>query len=108
MATYLQIDTSLLVSSTIAIDHRLKADQKVLAICDALSAARYINSIGGRQLYEAAPFAERGIELKFLQPRFITYRQFDASFVPSLSIVDVLMFNSRDDVRTMLGDYDLV
>jgi hypothetical protein len=28
--------------------------------------------------------------------------------VPSLSIVDVMMFNSRDTVRTMLGAYDLV
>jgi hypothetical protein len=108
VATYLHIQTPLIVSSAIGIDHRLKADQKVLAICDALSAARYINSIGGRQLYSVAAFAERGIDLKFLQPRPITYRQFDERFVPSLSIVDVMMFNSKEAVRAMLGEYDLV
>lgn len=108
IATYLDIQTSLLVSSTIHIDQQLKADRKVLAICDALRATRYINSVGGRQLYSVAAFAEHGVELKFLQPRVITYRQFGEPFVPSLSIVDVMMFNSKEAVRAMLGEYDLV
>ena len=96
------------MSSTVAIDHTLKAESKVLALCEALGATRYLNSIGGRELYSADAFAERGIELKFLQPRPVTYRQYDNPFVPGLSIVDVMMFNSRDAVRGMLGAYDLV
>jgi hypothetical protein len=108
IATYLDIRTPLLVSSTIGIDHRLKADRRVLAICDAIGATRYINSIGGRQLYSVDAFAPRGVELKFLQPRVVAYRQFGERFVPSLSIVDVMMFNSKEAVRAMLGEYDLV
>lgn len=108
IADHLGIATPLIVSSTVGIDHRLKADRKVLAICDALGATRYINSVGGRHLYSVDAFATRCIELKFLQPRAVAYRQFGGPFVPSLSIVDVMMFNSKEAVRAMLGEYDLV
>ena len=107
-ANYLEIRTPIVVSSTVAIDHGLKAERKVLALCQALGATRYVNAIGGRELYSTSAFAEQGIELKFIQSRPITYRQYDNPFVPGLSIVDVLMFNSRDAVRDMLGEYDLV
>ena len=80
----------------------------MLAICDALRATRYINSIGGRHLYSVAAFAEHGVELKFLQSRAVTYRQFGEPFVPSLSMVDVMMFNSKETVCAMLGEYDFV
>jgi hypothetical protein len=108
VASYLHIQASLVVSSSIDIDHRLRAEQKVVAICDALSAGTYINSIGGRHLYARQAFAERGIELKFLQPRSVTYPQFQEQCVPSLSIVDVMMFNSKRAVGMLLGEYDLV
>jgi WbqC-like protein len=106
-AQYLDIRTPIVVSSTVPIDHRLKAERKVLAICQALGATRYVNAIGGRELYAAETFAAEGIELKFIQSRPIAYRQYDHAFVPGLSIVDVMMFNSRDTVRAMLGAYDL-
>jgi WbqC-like protein len=108
VANYLGIQTTLIVSSTVEIDHRLRADRKVLALCDALGATRYINSIGGRQLYSVAEFAEHGVELKFIRPRAVPYRQFSERFVPSLSIVDAIMFNSKQSMRAMLGEYDLV
>ena len=108
IAAYLHVQTPLIVSSTIRIDHQITADRKVLAICDALRATTYINSIGGRRLYSAAAFAQQGIDLKFLQPRDLTYRQCDDRFVPNLSIVDVMMFNSKEAVQAMLGEYDLV
>lgn len=107
-ANYLEIQTPIVVSSTVAIDHGLKAERKVLAICQALGATRYVNAIGGRELYSAPAFAEQGIDLKFIESRPVTYRQYDNPFVPGLSIVDVMMFNSRDAVRGMLGECDLV
>jgi hypothetical protein len=107
-AGYLEIATPIVVSSTVPIDHALKAEQKVLAICRAAGADRYINAIGGRELYSKPAFAAEGVELAFLQSRPVEYRQYDDPFVPGLSIVDVMMFNSRDAVRAMLGAYDLV
>jgi hypothetical protein len=108
LAAHLDIRTPVIVSSTVAIDHGLKAEEKVLALCGALGATRYINPIGGRELYSVAAFAGRGVELRFLQPRPAPYRQFGDPFVANLSIVDVLMFNSRDAVRRMLSEYDLL
>lgn len=107
-AAFLEIRTPIVVSSTVAIDHGLKAEHKVLALCRALGATRYVNAIGGRELYAVPAFAEHGIDLKFIQSRPIAYRQYDDPFVPGLSIVDVLMFNSKDAVHAMLGAYDLV
>jgi hypothetical protein len=108
VADYLEIRTPVVVSSTVAIDHGLKSDRRVMAICHALGATRYVNPSGGRALYSVPAFAGQGIELTFIESRPITYRQYDNPFVPSLSIVDVMMFNSKDAVRRMLGEYDLL
>jgi wbnG protein len=37
----------------------------------------------------------------------IVYKQFSDEFVPGLSILDVLMFNSRDKVKEFLELYSL-
>lgn len=108
VADALEIRTPIVVSSTVPIDHRLSAERKVLALCESLGATRYINSIGGQALYSASAFAERGVELRFIQSRPLTYVQYGHPFVPGLSIVDVMMFNARETVRGMLGAYDLI
>jgi hypothetical protein len=108
MAEFLDIRTPIVISSTVPIDHGLRAESKVLALCKALGTDRYVNPIGGRELYSRSAFVEQGVALEFVQTRPIQYRQYDHPFVPQLSIVDVMMFNSRETVRTMLGEYDLV
>jgi len=108
VARYLGITTPIIVSSTVDADHRLASEQRVLALCGALGATRYVNSIGGRDLYSPRTFEQRGIELTFLRPRLLPYQQYDHPFVAGLSIVDVMMFNSSEAVREMLGAYDLL
>jgi hypothetical protein len=107
-AEYLGIGTPIIISSTVPIDHSLRAEQKVISLCKALGADRYINAIGGQELYSKAECSEQGIELNFLKTRPIAYRQFGDAFVPNLSIIDVMMFNERRTIRAMLGEYDLV
>ena len=58
-------------------------------------------------LYEKNSFSEHGIRLKFLKMKALEYRQFGRTFIPSLSIIDVMMFNSRADIVTMLDEFDL-
>lgn len=108
LAAWLGISTPIVVSSTVDIDHLLRGEQKVLALCKAMGATQYVNAIGGLELYRKTTFADHGVELSFMRIRPIVYRQFAGAFVPNLSIVDVLMFNERQTVRGMLGDYDLV
>lgn len=90
---YLGIETKIVVSSSIKIDHALRGQEKVLALCGAAGAKEYINSIGGTDLYSRDEFRKRGVELRFIKPKPFLYRQFDKAFVPWLSILDVIMFN---------------
>jgi len=96
---HLGIATEIRVSSDIAIDHDLKSQDKVLALCEAVGASTYVNAIGGMELYSRAEFLARGIELKFIKSRPFEYAQLGNEFVAWLSIIDVMMFNSLDAVR---------
>lgn len=104
---YLGIETPLLRSSRMGVEPKPSAAERVLAICRARSARIYVNAPGGRDLYDRGEFASHGIALKFIQPGQITYPQFKGEFVPSLSILDVMMFNSRDQIRAFLDSYTL-
>lgn len=105
----LGITTRIRASSGVDIDHGLTAQDKVIALCRAVGADTYVNPIGGIELYDRAAFREQGIELRFLKPRPLEYAQFGAPFVPWLSIVDVMMFNSPDDVRALVSShYELI
>lgn len=108
VARFLEIATPMVISSSIAIDHTLKSEQKVLAICKALGADRYVNPIGGQSLYSPAAFAAESIRLDFVQSKPIAYPQFGGPFVPNLSILDVLMFNPKPAVRAMLSEVDVI
>ena len=106
---HLGIMTEIRISSGIAIDHELKNQDKVLALCAAVGASTYVNAIGGMELYSKETFREKGIKLKFIKSNPFVYTQFGGEFVPWLSIVDVMMFNSKDEVYTCItGNYDLI
>jgi hypothetical protein len=105
---YLTIDTKLIKSSDIDINHGLKSQDKVFAICQNIGTNGYINAIGGQELYSKELFSEHGIELKFIKSKSISYNQFDNEFVPWLSIIDVMMFNNQEEISKMLHDYQLI
>ena len=104
---YLDIKTKIVISSQVEVGERLQGADRVLALCRRLEADQYINPIGGLELYQKSDFAQHGVQLSFLRSRPITYAQFAPDFVPWLSIIDVLMFNPRERVRSMLLDFDL-
>lgn len=104
---HLGITSQLVCSSSIPIDHELKAQDKVIAICKQLDALEYINPIGGVELYEREVFLDKGIELLFHKARSIKYQQFDSNFLPSLSIIDMLMFCGTQRTKTYLSEMEL-
>jgi WbqC-like protein family len=106
---HLGIATEIRISSGIAIDHDLKNQDKVLALCEALGATTYVNAIGGMELYSKETFREKGIELKFIKSKPFEYAQFGDAFVPWLSIIDVMMFNPLDTIQTCIStNYELI
>jgi hypothetical protein len=96
------------MSSALEKDNSLKAEDRVIEICSKLHATEYINPSGGIALYEKKNFKQAGIDLYFLKPGKIEYKQFDNTFVPSLSIIDVLMFNDIDSVNNILKSCTLI
>ena len=107
MARHLDLHPEWVESSSVYANSDLSAEARVLAICRAEGATEYINPQGGTALYSAGAFAQAGVQLRFLQSAPIEYQQFGAPFVPSLSIIDVLMFNSPAAARTLLDRYQL-
>lgn len=105
---YLGIKTSIVISSSINADHTLKSQDKVLSLCKVQNADVYINSIGGVELYDKATFKQNGIKLNFIKSNPIQYKQFNNEFVSWLSIIDVLMFNSKEEIKKYLNEYTLI
>lgn len=104
---YLEIHVPLIISSTIPIDHTLKAEKKVINICKSRKANIYFNPIGGLELYNKNTFKEEGIVLRFLKTNKVSYKQFNNEFIPYLSILDVMMFNSKEEIKELLKLYEL-
>lgn len=106
---YLGIKTIIVSSSAKYNTTSLKAEQKILNICLQEGATAYINPIGGTELYSKQFFLENAIDLFFLRSKEIRYDQNIKTFVPSLSIIDAMMFNSPEFIsETMLNEYDLL
>ncbi|WAK00575.1 WbqC family protein [Methylobacter sp. YRD-M1] len=108
LANLLNIQCRILVSSELEKNNSLKCQDRVIETNRCVGASHYINPIGGMALYKERDFLKFGIELSFLRPDNVQYHQFAESFVPSLSIIDVLMFCSLDEVRRLLKQYQLL
>ena len=105
---HLGVRTPMHISSALGVPRALRGQDRVLATCAALGATEYVNAPGGRALYDDASFRRAGLRLTFLQPRIPAYAQFSGDFVPNLSIIDAMMFNSPTNLAGLLAAYDLV
>jgi hypothetical protein len=104
---YLEITTEIVPSSTIYDNSSLKAQDRILNICEQEKASHYINPIGGMELYSKEKFQEAGIKLNFIRSTDVSYTQFKNAFVPWLSIIDILMFNDLENINDLLQEYEL-
>jgi hypothetical protein len=109
ICSYLMIDTKLIVSSQAFNNTNLKSVDRVIDICKQLNASEYVNAIGGKGLYSKEVFADKGIQLFFIESNPIAYAQFgNGLFIPNLSIIDVMMFNSPETIHEFAASYRLV
>ena len=82
--------------------------ERLIEICKTENATHYINALGGQELYKKEDFFVDDIQLYFLKTLPVKYEQFNSEFIPWLSIIDVLMFNSVEEVNVMLDKYELI
>lgn len=107
LAKHLGIQTKIIDSSKIDIDHSLKSTRKVIALCQARNADKYINSIGGKLLYEKAQFTENNIELHFIKCEVPPLSLKQGNSPSYLSILDMLMNYKSQDIKNLLNCYSL-
>jgi hypothetical protein len=76
-----------------------------LAICRAVGASEYINPPGGIDLYSPQRFAEQSVKLTFQFFTSMIYSCGRFQFEPDLSIIDVMMWNSPEQIKRYLDTW---
>jgi hypothetical protein len=105
---YLKIDTKIVPTSSIYPKGTLKGQDRIIDICIRESATCYVNLPGGISIYDSLAFQKYSIDLKFIKPNFFSYSQATSNFIPYLSIIDVLMWNSVERVSMMAKHFKVV
>lgn len=105
---YLGIVRDLVPTSQTYNNQHLKAQDRILDICRKENADVYINAIGGAKLYQADRFALQGCDLRFLRSLLPEYPQGVEHFVPGLSILDIIMHCTHQEVLDMLVQCELL
>lgn len=107
LCAYLQISTPILRGSNLTLGSCRDKQDRVINIAHTFSANTFLNPIGGLELYDRERFARNGLLLRFFTMKPIRYPQFKDEFVPNLSIIDVLMFNSVEQVQALLDNFNV-
>lgn len=108
IANYLRIKTKFLYSSELGKNNLLRGQDKVIDIVRNLGGITYVNSIGGQTLYSKSDFMKAGITLFFLQSINTVYTQSSPIFIPGLSIIDIMMFNTVEEIQKLLDNYEMI
>lgn len=85
----------------------IKGADRLIKICQINAFNHYINPAGGIDLYDKNYFQDNKVQLQFISTQTINYQQFNNDFVPGLSIIDAMMFNSPSEIVKMLDLYRL-
>ena len=104
---YLSIDFDLAICSDLGLDLSgiEHAGQWSVRISQQLGATEYLNPVGGAAVFRPAEFEAAGIRLRFLELEPMRYHvPTPFTFIPSLSILDVLMWNEPRAVTTYIRD----
>ena len=108
LLNYFDIPTRLVTSSSMYENKHLKAQERIIDICEKEKATNYINPIGGLNLYSKEKFEDKGIGLNFIETKELMYSQTGNSFTPYLSVIDVIMFNSQKEIIELLKQYTII
>ncbi len=85
----------------------MEKEDRLIAITKTLASNNYVNAIGGKELYSKQQFLNKGINLSFVKSNPVKYPQYSNSFIPWLSIIDIIMFCSKEQTIDFLSAYSL-
>ena len=85
------------------------SDEWSLNICKAIgNVEEYWNPISGINIFNNDKYHRENIKLQFMNVNIEPYFQNRETFIPRLSILDVMMFNSVENINKMLDNYTLI
>lgn len=104
---YLNINKKMLIASQIDYDRTKERADRLIEFSKIYGCDHYINSPGGKALYDKSYFAKQNVKLNFIETKIQPYTQNADEFVPYLSMIDILMNCSKIDITKMLNSYRL-
>lgn len=104
----IEFDYEVFSKMDIKIEPVHEPDEWALNICKAMGAKELINSEGGKLFMDSKKFHMNNVKLKFLEFGYTAYDQRTPEFIPGLSIIDTMMFNSPSEINHIIDDYRLV
>jgi hypothetical protein len=103
MRDHLGLATRIAPTSRVYANSELKGQERIIDICRKENVSTYVNAAGGKALYDPVAFAAAGFQLFFLQAGLMEYKSIGGTFIPALSIIDVLMSNDEIAVEQILA-----
>jgi hypothetical protein len=100
---YVGLPLSCSISSQRGFDYGAVADagEWALRISEQMRASCYINPPGGAALFDRGKFENAGIQLRLLAPSLPEYSQNRPTFEGQLSVIDLMMFHSPEEIRDL-------
>lgn len=95
---WLGLDLPVVMESELKVDG--KSTERLINACKAVGADTYVSGRGGRDYMDAQQFERQGIKLIYQEYVPVPYRQrFTGTFVPDLSIIDMLFDVGPETLR---------
>ena len=109
LANYLELKTQFEISSKNYPETQgLEKADRLITITKKKGYNTYVNPSGGTDLYKKNYFLQHGVQLLFIANELVPYRQLDHTPLVGLSIIDVLMFNTKKGTRQLMEHYKIV
>lgn len=108
---YLEIDWNyvLLSEMNLKIEKVNEPDEWALNICKSLgNVTEYWNLPGGIKFFNKEKYYNNNIILRFFNQILSSYNQNREPFEPGLSIIDLMMFNSKEEINRQLDNYNFI
>lgn len=83
-------------------------DEWSLFFCKKYNYDRYINAPGGMSFFRKEQFLASDIKLEFIKPIRCEYSQRNINFISELSIIDLLFFNSKQQIDFYLQQVEFI
>ena len=102
-------DIKVFSKMNLTIEKPMVPDEWALNICKSLgNVTEYWNPPGGQSFFDKKKYDNANIALKFQSIHLTPYDQKRDDFEIGLSIIDIMMFKSSEEINKMLDEFDLL